>query len=200
MKKEAKIPIYKNIYFYLAILLIILVFVDKKLLMPYYMTLKHKAFESQCSLCHQPYRGAVDYLCLSCHKEVEEQKIKGKGYHAFFKGKCSDCHKEHRGRKYPLTQIDQRLFNHDFTGFHLEKYHYGVPCEKCHKAKNYSGEQKNCLSCHKEWKQKGVDHSKFGVTNLEPHPFLSCDECHKDFNQMRKVNCSDCHESIDYKQ
>lgn len=123
---------------------------------------------SNCIKCHTSGNKVSRDKCLECHKEIRASIEGTKGYHAKpeVKGKhCIECHNEHHGRNFDLIKINQKNFNHDFTGFSLKGVHATKECRACHKSEfiknpafknkrnTFMGLNSACLSCHADFHQ-----------------------------------------------
>jgi hypothetical protein len=154
----------------------------------------HASPKIQCRSCHVPskkYREAPSE-CYACHKK--DDKHAGKLGTA-----CADCHSE---KNWKETRFDHRK-----TRFPLRNGHADVPCESCHKSKDFKGAPLACVACHQKDDQKKGHHGKFG---------LKCETCHTDkswktttFNHDRDtryplkgrhqvIRCQSCHTGILY--
>ncbi len=129
---------------------------------------------SNCTKCHSVGNKVTKEKCLDCHKEIRENIISKKGYHASAEvtGKeCAACHNEHHGRNFKMIRFDKKTFLHAKTGFILKGAHAKQDCNACHKPafiKNarlkqkpttYFGLNQECLSCHADY-HKGKMSSK----------------------------------------
>jgi hypothetical protein len=84
----------------------------------------HVPFVSQCSACHQPWRGVANRGCIDCHGDYEDHNphksaklsgkddelMPGKLIRAFYSSRdksdklsCLSCHTDHRGRNPKLA-------------------------------------------------------------------------------------------------
>ena len=102
----------------------------------------HQGLEgvTKCSQCHGLGGGTLGFKCLECHVEIQRRVAARTGFHAKAytaspnETDCTRCHVEHNGRKFPLTRLERKDFNHATqTGFALEGKHRQQACESCHK-------------------------------------------------------------------
>ena len=125
---------------------------------------------SNCTQCHTIGDKVSNQKCLACHKELNTQVSKNKGFHvsAQVKGKdCITCHSEHHGLNFDVNRFDKKTFNHNLTGYELKGGHKTKVknCNECHKADNitnpslkskpttFLGLDTKCLSCHDDYHQ-----------------------------------------------
>lgn len=144
---------------------------------------------SNCTQCHTIGDKVSNQKCLACHKELNTQVSKNKGFHAStqIKGKdCMTCHSEHHGLNFDAIRFDKKTFNHNLTGYELKGGHKTKVknCNECHKAENiviptlknkpntFLGLDTKCLSCHDDYHQKTLS--------------SDCVSCH-DFNDFKKA-------------
>ncbi|MBI4948627.1 MAG: hypothetical protein HY955_00590 [Deltaproteobacteria bacterium] len=180
---------------------------------------KHAKYEGMgnCTLCHTVGSGVTDAKCLECHDNLAERINRNEGVHARFKDPCITCHAEHQGKDHSLINIKEKEFKHDLTGFILKGKHTALECRKCHKTQGvYSGQVRECVSCHKDkhekqlgtdcakchepegWKEKlKFSHDKDSRFTLKgAHTKLSCAKCHVNGRFKLEYNScgtSDCH-------
>jgi hypothetical protein len=121
----------------------------------------------------RPVEGETLPDCENCHGNVHRVSSE-----TFWD--CKSCHDE-RGWK-PWIESG---FDHDTTGFKLEKGHAGVACDKCH------GEKEG-------------DQGPLQLPKLE-----ACDDCHEDVHKgafdremalARGKSCELCHDIVDWKK
>lgn len=177
--------------------------------------LRGKHAKISCNKCHVPNKNPklAKYewpelkasQCLSCHKDVHGKNLSKR----FQGGRCDKCHNE--------TKWEMPEFAHKVTGYPLREKHADIKCEECHKqqppilklghkAFNWTGLNKDCLSCHKDYHRYMTFKSKnFKNPN-------DCLVCHNerdwkkthDFNHSRQtrfaidgkhdeLKCNDCH-------
>lgn len=100
----------------------------------------HKKYESDCSNCHVLFsKGGQNKLCLDCHKKVNKDIKKKRGFHGKEKSigisTCKSCHTEHKGRKADIVKLEKEIFNHNKTDFVIRGKHKATECTECHKKK-----------------------------------------------------------------
>lgn len=160
-----------------------------KLLAPGPLMKGHEHLEHKdCLKCHEPAGGVPNKLCMDCHTGIKKQVLSKQSFHGLMGGKdCIDCHKDHKGRDYNAVRFDQKNFDHNRTGFKLEGGHKGVECAECHTQKRTK----------KKIRQNEIRF--FGTSD-------SCKSCHMDDDihffkgKFAKVECSTCHNVVDWKQ
>jgi len=192
-----------------------------KLLAPGKLIEGHKNLEgSDCLSCHNAGKGVPDQKCLDCHKELQSDITRKKGFHGKVEKDCIGCHSDHKGRDFDSTKVDQKTFNHKLTGFDLTGKHSKIKCSECHTEKRkdkhlrqseprFLGKTSGCRDCH---------------LKDDPHHFEAalakqdCDTCHgvkswkkeikfdhdkvTDFRLVgrhAKLECNDCHLKKDKK-
>ena len=174
---------------------------------------KHK--EQKCAVCHLPnklppaqYKWAnlKQNDCLTCHKDQHSGKLS-----ASLQGgkKCASCHNQNTWK---IEQFDHKITNYPLKGKHSE-----LKCLDCHKQGKapstlplkdfqFTGLNKECLSCHKDFHL--FDHyisKKLGKTDqcLSCHNESKWKQTH-DFNhnvhtrfeiagKHLKLECNKCH-------
>lgn len=186
-----------------------------KLLSPGALIIGHEKLEHVgCLKCHSAGDGVPDTKCLACHKDIKKSVQRKKSFHGLAKKSCFECHADHKGREYDSTQIDQKEFDHNKTGYILAGKHAKIKCIKCHttkrvkkglrqKATRWFGNSTSCKICH----QKDNKHYFSGKWKIK-----TCDKCHNekkwdqihDFDHTldtkyplkgkhQKIKCSKCH-------
>lgn len=150
----------------------------ESLVMPGKVIEGHKKYENKCSSCHALFseRGQ-DKLCLDCHKKVNADVKKKKGFHGKNKevrvALCKTCHTEHIGRKADVVKLDPSTFNHNKTDFKLRGRHKVIECDSCHKKnKKHREAESQCAVCHK----KENPHKK---AKAKKEIFKKCQTCHR---------------------
>ena len=81
---------------------------------------------SNCTQCHSLGDRVPDDKCLSCHQEINDLILSGRGYHVSsdMNGKdCVDCHNDHHGRKFEMIRFEESTFDHLLAGFELQGAH-----------------------------------------------------------------------------
>jgi len=170
---------------------------------------------TNCAQCHEVGSEISGIKCANCHAEIKTAIASKTGFHALnAQKKCVTCHKEHLGKNAITVQFNQKIFDHNKTGYSLTGKHNFIECAACHTSKNikdkevlnivrtkgrtsFLGLQTQCLSCHE-------DHHK-GTMGRD------CQTCHTtlafapaslfDHNKTRfaltglhaKVGCKKCH-------
>ena len=171
---------------------------------------------SNCTQCHALGDKVSNQKCLACHKELNAQVSKNKGFHvsAQVKGKeCIVCHSDHHGVNFDPIRFDKKTFNHNATGYELKGAHKTKvkDCKECHKADNianqavkqkvrtFLGLDSKCLTCHDDYHQKTLSGDCASCHNFEKFkPASLFDHNDTDFNLVgahKKVNCDECHKS-----
>ncbi len=116
----------------------------------------HAAFEQQCLLCHEPWRGITADRCESCHVDVADQRVENNGLHGRLANtaQCRACHTDHIGLEAKITHLDMNEFDHDrLTNYDLIQHQTNfdqtpIQCDDCHLDGNYVSENTDCVSCH----------------------------------------------------
>ncbi len=118
----------------------------------------HFDFQTECGRCHRPFGGPSDARCLSCHDDVRQRPDlhrdpEGTRFRANTR-LCGACHVDHRGPLQDLTVFDPARFNHELTGFSLEKHRQrddgqAFACSDCHGADFTAAVQETCFTCHR---------------------------------------------------
>jgi len=176
----------------------------------------HVDFEEQCKLCHQPLKTTQDVLCLECHQGVAGQIQDQEGTHGHVPAvnQCFHCHPEHRGRDYDLIAEALEKFDHEQTGFSLNRHVLGytlhpIICTDCHtREKGFPIQLESCINCHAE------PDSQWMIQHREDYG-PQCLACHDGYDRMSQFDhaetqfpldgkhaglvCTDCHQ-LDEKQ
>ena len=142
---------------------------------------------SNCTQCHTIGDKVANQKCLACHKELNAQVSKNKGFHASsqVKGKdCITCHSDHHGVNFDPIRFDKKIFNHNLTGYELKGGH--------------KTKVKNCNECHK------ADNIVIASLKNKPDTFLGldtkCASCHDDYHQKTlSSDCAKCHDMNGFK-
>lgn len=151
----------------------------ESLVMPGEVIEGHKKYESECNNCHKIFsKKGQDNLCLGCHKTVNSDIKKKRGYHGRKKSiqnsSCKSCHTEHKGRKADIVKLESTTFNHNKTDFILRGRHKVIECNACHKKKKkYRDAKFQCQSCH----LKESPHKK--TLTKKKNLFNKCAGCHR---------------------
>lgn len=162
----------------------------------------HASLGNDCFACHQPFMGASETRCQSCHKladigikDTQGQPLARKGktakfHHALANPDCMGCHSIHKGSK--LTQGDIRTFSHDLLPPDIRR-----DCASCHTKPTNALHRPltaNCSACHNSdaWKPAQFSHETLPKTAL-----AQCQSCHeKPQNRMHRPftgSCGSCH-------
>ena len=140
--------------------------------------LRGKHSNVTCEKCHpvitqnsvkfQRFAGIEFSGCISCHKDVHENK---------FGSDCRKCHTENSFHQLSGTT----KFDHSKTNFTLIGKHQELDCKKCHKS-SYTTPIKHdrCIDCHADY-HKGQFMAKNFVSD--------CKDCH-DENDFRSSGYS----------
>jgi hypothetical protein len=120
-------------------------------------TLRHADFESQCTLCHRPWKTVDPARCLACHTSVENQIAAHSGIHGRWEDpeSCVQCHPDHQGREVDIAQTARDSFLHDEVGFSLVRHRQGtggtdIRCADCHTAMDEPFDPLSCAACHQQ--------------------------------------------------
>jgi hypothetical protein len=153
-----------------------------------------RRFGLKCAECH---RGDS---CTRCHEEgkthVQVVRVTGEHHqdcslcHAADTaegGRCDVCH-------WNEGQPEPPPFQHASTGWPLHRYHEDKSCRVCHEAVPFAKVDRNCTTCHADWKPDSFDHAITGQQLDENHAEIDCEECHIDRRFDRAPTCEECHE------
>lgn len=178
------------------------------------LTTAHADLEglSNCTQCHELGEKVDNDKCLDCHEAIKTLIINRQGYHSSDEVRnknCWDCHSEHHGRNFRIVNFNPNSFNHNKTGYKLERAHTKIDCEKCHRSKNisdieikkrsgtYLGLDKNCFSCHEDYHQNTLDDNCVNCHNTVAfRPAASFNHNAAKFKltgSHKNVECSKCH-------
>lgn len=180
----------------------------------------HAKVEESCFDCHAALGRAFRAKCVACHKEVETDLTKQRGFHGRTDtAKCEVCHSEHKGREFQLVTLDKQTFDHTKTEYELVGKHRTVACDKCHTKPKFRETPKVCFSCHKKddyhkgalgqaceqchtaesWKEIRFDHSKTDFPLTGKHEAVKCDKCHAKGVEVKETPtaCVACHKKDD---
>lgn len=201
---------------YSIICFFLLVFNASAQLSPGKLSKAHAKLEglSNCTQCHTIGDKVSNQKCLACHKELNAQVSKNKGFHAStqVKGKdCMTCHSEHHGLNFDAIRFDKKTFNHNLTGYELKGGHKTKVknCNDCHKAENiviptlknkpntFLGLDTKCLSCHDDYHQKTLSNdcaSCHDFNDFKKAPFFNHDKTEFALvGAHKKQDCASCH-------
>ncbi len=128
---------------------------------------------THCGQCHGRSRGAMQRLCLECHREIAALIGQHQGYHGRLATgpngaqRCATCHPEHAGRNFALIawpDSTPERFDHRTAGWALDGRHAALACARCHQqafrtapaaalsprrgSAGWVGLDTGCASCH----------------------------------------------------
>jgi hypothetical protein len=170
----------------------------------------HAEFEKQCGFCHEPLKSDLANKCKSCHIEVNQQILSGKGVHSQIDkvNNCSECHADHLGRTFNPTQASYNLFDHSSTSFNLNWHQQDydttpMECFTCHKTNEFTNiNNQTCYDCH-------ANHDLHFVQVHAQDFGANCLDCHDGSDRMQnfdhgqtgfplvakhaQINCTGCH-------
>ena len=197
------------------------------LLMPGRLSASHAKLENDCTNCHdRSNKISQSSLCLSCHKEVNEDIQRKTGFHGRLQNpsrlECQACHTEHKGQSADIVKFVIPQFDHNKTDFKLTNIHASVACSGCHQAgKKYREAPTSCVECHKKiephqgqlgndcsschdtetWLNGRFDHNKTNFPLINKHAAVTCSACHIG-NQYKNTpkTCVSCHAPDDVHQ
>jgi len=194
----------KKFYLLLALAFVGWAIADPAWFMPSPVSIYHAPIEAQCGRCHRPFRGAPNQSCLKC--KVKMKLVTDRGIHRYApEKKCAACHVEHRTRAYPLASawVVPGNFNHQWTGYKLDRFHKKLACVKCHppgRPYRLALHKTACLNCHKDFHPVLWDHRKTGCRRDSLHAGLKCGQCHvKGWGKDKHPVCKSCHPGKKYK-
>jgi len=153
---------------------------------------------------HNEHVNLYDFKCSDCHKNETCSKCHSKETtmdqslnlfeekHKF----CSSCHSVDENCEHCHKNGVLAPFNHkQRTGFQLSKYHQKLSCTQCHGTdKKFTVLNKECFSCHSDWKVGKFNHKITGLNLSENHVEQDCEMCHADNKFSQKPSCENCHE------
>ena len=131
-----------------------------------------------CTSCHAPGRGPTPSRCMACHDNIAAQVDGQDGFHGRDNrgNRCGECHADHRGRDHDLIKIPDDFSHLKETGWPLQGNHAEISCRRCHNVPGrYSGESRECVSCHGNEEPHGVDASSRALLG-------TCDTCHDPYD------------------
>lgn len=188
--------------------------------MPGKVSEPHAKVEEHCFDCHAALGKAFRAKCVVCHKEVEVDLTKKRGFHGKTDTvKCEICHAEHKGREFQPITLEKKTFDHAKTEYPLVGKHQAVDCDTCHIKPKFRETPKVCVSCHKKddyhkgalgqacerchtaesWKEIHFDHAKTDFPLTGKHERVKCDRCHTGGLQVKETpkECVACHKKDD---
>ncbi len=197
------------------------------LLMPGKLSASHSKLENDCTNCHdRSNRTSQSTLCLSCHKDVNDDIQKKSGFHGRIENasrvECQACHTEHKGQNADIVKFVVPQFDHDKTDFKLLDAHASLSCSSCHQSgKKYREAASACVDCHKKvephqgqlgndcaschstktWLNAKFDHGKTNFPLINKHAAVTCSACHIG-NKYKNtpMSCVSCHAPDDVHQ
>lgn len=194
------------------------------ILMPGPLSAPHAEEEKECDSCHSKFdQSAQDSLCLDCHKPVNKDILRKKGFHGrspvASKASCKSCHRDHKGREFDMVPLNKDSFDHNYTDFLLRGKHEAVSCAACHTEEDFRSASSECSDCHSQesphgeafankcanchqaesWhKLTSFDHSTTEFPLQGHHQKLGCNSCHAGEQYSFESNtCLDCHKPND---
>lgn len=158
-----------------------------------------KVFKITCNTCHRQDN------CIKCHNKKEpvdyNSPVKVSKSFEDHHRPCSSCH---AGNSCQKCHSDKELtqFNHaKSTGFALSSYHSSLECSRCHgKSMPYKSLDRNCNSCHKNFKMGSFNHKVTGLMLSESHTEIECKTCHKNEDFSKDPVCAECHDDKSHPQ
>ncbi|MBI5505243.1 MAG: cytochrome C [Deltaproteobacteria bacterium] len=196
----------------------------ESLVMPGEVVAKHAKVEHECTKCHAPLdKVAQERLCLTCHKDVDEDRRDKRGFHGQSPDvgdrPCKTCHAEHKGRSADLIRLDRDKFDHRLTDRPLVGAHLKARCDGCHKdGKRFREAPSRCSDCHAAkdphegvlglacdhcheeslWKTVRFNHDTAAFQLTGRHREARCEGCHKTRRfKPTATDCFSCHEGKD---
>jgi hypothetical protein len=142
---------------------------------------EHCHRQASCVTCHDYSPQPTEHIytldihhnpCSNCHDTEDENT-------------CTRCH----------TDSPSQGFNHDNTGWSLNKHHTTIACENCHTGSEPIAKvDPNCTTCHVNFELDEFDHSKTGLQLNDDHIEIDCYECHIDNRYDVAPSCVECHD------
>jgi hypothetical protein len=168
-----------------------------------------KHIDTKCADCHKStnYKEAPSD-CYGCHKKDDKHE-------ATLGTKCESCHVERDWKTL------SKRFDHDQTKFKLRNAHAAkkVVCKDCHSdLKHYRDTPTDCYACHKkddkhegqlslkcaschsdrDWKVGDFDHRKSRFALVGKHVTVKCTDCHETLRYKDAPrDCWSCHKKED---
>jgi hypothetical protein len=124
----------------------------------------HEGEWNTCIDCHTDPSNYSIFTCVGCHLNPEtDEDHEGVSGYIYEDNACLACH--------PTGDADM-VFDHDATGFLLERGHGGLTCIDCH-SNGYAGTSAFCADCHTSDFEgtQNPDHMSLGLSN-------DCATCH----------------------
>lgn len=171
--------------------------------------LEGKHADVACHACHTAVvvkNAPQRRRCVACHKLDDPHAGK-------LGDSCETCHN-------PGGWQQQVRFDHDLTRFPLVGMHATVPCENCHRTRDFAAAPHECIACHRSddqhqgslgerchdchnpnsWALWDFDHGKATRFTLDgAHAKLACGDCHREPPDKVKpaMECIACHQADD---
>lgn len=161
-----------------------------QLFAPGKLTTSHEEVEGIrfCIKCHQLGKvGVSNVRCLDCHDPLRARVDQERGFHATVTDQtCGECHKEHFGRDFDPINLDSTQFDHDATGYELERGHVEVACRDCHRPEFITSEDVRVFKTRYD----ALERTFLGLGT-------TCELCHRTDDpheeQFPDQRCEDCH-------
>ncbi len=158
-----------------------------------------KVFKISCNKCHSKDN------CIKCHNKKEaidyNNPVKLTKSFEDHHRPCSGCH---AGNPCQKCHNDKEMtqFNHaKSTGWALTSYHSKLECARCHgTSMPYKRLDRNCNSCHKNFKKGSFDHKVTGLALSESHVEIECKSCHQNEDYSKSPVCVECHDDKSHPQ
>lgn len=119
----------------------------------------------KCNDCHNHgfKRNEVERACISCHN----RSMNISEHLNIFGSSCLNCHRN--------GETSVKNFDHSRVGYYIDKHHYKLSCNDCHK-NSFKRSEITCdsLLCHSYFKIK-KEHAEHGID----YKAKACFECHK---------------------
>ena len=137
---------------------------------------RHHTDITKCERCHQPFKGATNDKCLTCHTGGKFQAKAPAAVNRFHqtvlktKQSCLECHTEHRGA---LASLTTRAM-HNPHGEFVFRATSASSCSDCHTMNTENNNTKPILLQNKKVK----DLIEEGEGAHQPGRFANCLNCH----------------------
>lgn len=162
----------------------------------------HTTLQADCFACHQPFRGATELRCQSCHaladigirdstgRPIAAKGIKASFHKSLLSTDCMSCHVGHHGAK--TSASETKPFSHDLLALDVRSQ-----CTACHSKpvdRLHQTLTGNCNGCHnsKAWKPAQFSHERLTKAALS-----QCTTCHRKPNdtlhRQFEGSCANCH-------